>query len=191
MIDTEIVNWFDQIAPSMQDGQLVHQAAPAPDQRGGQPRAKRGIEAFDAGGVDATVALRNADEPRDVWCRALADALNDTDYPSTGILFDRHLRDLNIVPGSQAGIPRLAALDRFAKCGLDGLHIGPEPIRTKQQGTTQRDDMHTLDQALIPPFAHRGIQPQARLDLDCHSCPQNYALRFHPDFIGLHVCFVN
>lgn len=137
-----------------------------------------------------TGALRNADVRCDVWCRALADTLDDINYPATSILFD-HLRDLNAVPGPLAGMPEFAILYRFAKCGLDGLHIGPEPIRTKQQGTTQRDDMHTLDQALIASFAHRGIQPQARLDLDCHSWPQNYALRFHPDFIGLHVCFVN
>jgi hypothetical protein len=108
----------------------------------------------------------------------LDDAPFDRHDPPLSIAF-HDLRDVYAIPGSQPGSPWLPGSQGFPKGLPDRRDVRAQAIHTDQQGATARTSPyvsdHGADQAPIAVFTHSPAQPQ------------NDALRFHPDLIGLHL----
>jgi hypothetical protein len=188
MIRAEVVHRAHQIHPVEQGGHLPRQRPPAANQ-GCDPRPEGGVQPLDVGCVDHPPALRLLHQGIDLGLRALHYASRHADHTLLGILLD-HLCDEDTILRSQTGTPSLPG-DGFPEGLTNGINVCLTAIHTEQQGTTQRAVPHPLHQrahqVLVTVLADLSTQPQAGLNLDRHRHPDDEALHFHPDLIGLYL----
>ena len=113
MIRAEVIDGADQVHPVVQGGGASCQGTSLTRERG-QPLAEGGIEAFNIGSVDHTVALREASELLDLCGRASKNAAHDTNHVSVGVVLD-DLGNMDVFPGTQTGTTSLAGGERITK----------------------------------------------------------------------------
>src|SRR5512135_1839678 len=77
---------------------------------------------------------------------------------------------------------------------MNGLDIAAQAVHTEQEGAAQCTRAHLLDQSAdqnqIATSAQGCTQPQAGRDLERHGQPDNAALHFHSDLVGLYLAQV-
>lgn len=191
MLPAKVIERSHQVHAHFQRPTLPRQPAPSPHQRS-QALPKGRIQSFDEGRVDHAATLRAGQHLLDVGLRAFVNAAVNPDHTSLLILLDR-LRDENFLPGLQTRTPRLSSRHGFTKNRANGTNIALQAIRAKQQteGQGTGTSAHSLDQPRnqgeIAAMAHLAAQPQARRDHHGQGHPGDAALKFHAQFIHLHL----
>jgi hypothetical protein len=152
--------------------------------------AKRGIEPFNKSGIDFPATLTGLEQFSHLVGAALDDPTDNGQLTVQALFND--LDDDYFRPGTQLTATWLAPTrDRTAKSPLKGPDITDQSVDRQQQRTAQSDSPNlvrqTLDQAVVALAADNPTQPQPGRNHHRHRHPDNPALRFDFDFIGLHL----
>jgi hypothetical protein len=189
MIGTKVIDTADNKHPRLQGLWLTGQVAAAASQPS-QALAKGGIEPFNEGRVNLATPLAAVQQ----LCHLLSTGLNnpaDNGQSTIDPLFD-HLHDGDFRPGPQMAATELTpARNRTPKSSLKGTDVAHQSIYGQQQRSVQSDGPNLvrqiLDQAVVALAADNPTQPQPGRNHHGHRHPNNPALRFDFDFIGLHL----
>jgi hypothetical protein len=189
VIGAKVIDTTDNKHASLQGLGLTGQLTAATGQPG-QTLAKGGVKSFNESGVNLTAALTGLQQLNHLLAAALNNPA-DKGQAAVGPLFD-DLDQGYFRPGAQVTTPRLTVTrDGAAKSVLDGTDITDQPINRHQQGTTQGDGSHlvnqTLDQFQVSLGADDPTQPQSARNHHDHPHPDDPTLSFDFDFIGLHL----
>src|SRR6266403_2275154 len=186
MRGAEVVDGAHQIQTMLQRHCPARQR-PTPPCQCCEPLAKGGIEPFDVGGVDDTVALRATPERLDARGRTRNNAPLNGDDALLLIAF-HDLCDQDMPPRSQPGTPMGSRPRRVAKRLANRSDRGTQPIGTEQEWTRQRASTHPRDETTnarqVTVGAHGASEPQAGIDHQRQGHPHDAPVGLDTDLVG-------
>ena len=167
---------------------------PATPHQAGQRTAKRGVQAFNVGGVDIRPSASRLQHRRDGDLAALNNPPLHTAEAALGVVLDE-LSNQQSLLRFQTRSAGLTSRHTPPKHLAKGTDVAAQAVHTDQDCRRQSAPSHLLDQRCdqmtVAMHTDGTTQPQARWHGHRHCLPNLASDHFHPQFVGLYVLEVD